>query len=66
MRFEKSFKSYSNNQWLRYWEQTWFDRVDAFHAIISKLKYCWWRDNNYNEKLITERLSQTIYELPNI
>ena len=41
MRFEKSFKSYSNNQWLRYWEQTWFDRVDTLHAIMSKTEHCW-------------------------
>jgi hypothetical protein len=41
MRFGKSFKSYSKNQWLWYWEQTWFDRVDIIHIIMSKLKYCW-------------------------
>jgi hypothetical protein len=26
---------------------------------MSKPKYYWWRDNNYTEKLVTERLSQT-------
>jgi hypothetical protein len=36
MRFEKSFKSYLKNQWLWCWEQTWFDRVDTLHAIMSK------------------------------
>jgi hypothetical protein len=33
MRFKKKIKSYSNNQWLWYWEQTWFDKVDTLHTI---------------------------------
>jgi hypothetical protein len=55
MRFEKNFKSYSNNQWLWYSEQTWFDIVDTLHAIMSKSKHCWWRDNNYTKKLVTDQ-----------
>ena len=39
MRFEKSFKSYSNNQWLWCWEHTWFDRVNTLHAVMSKSKH---------------------------
>ena len=66
MRFEKSFKSYSKNQWLWCWEQTWFDKIDTLCAIMSKFEYCWWRNNNYTEKLVTERLSQTTYNFSNI
>jgi len=36
MRFKKSSRSFSNDQWLWYWEQKWFDIVDILHAIISK------------------------------
>jgi len=66
MRLEKSFKSYSNNQGLWCWKQIWFNRVDILHAIISKSKYCWWKDNNYTEKLVIERLSQITYDFSNI
>jgi hypothetical protein len=34
------------------WEQTWFDIVHTFYAIISKLKHCWWKNNNYIEKSV--------------
>jgi hypothetical protein len=34
MRFEKSFKSYSNNQWLLCKEQTWFNLADILRASI--------------------------------
>jgi len=34
MRFEKSFKSYSNDQWLLCREQTWFDMTDILHALM--------------------------------
>jgi len=30
--------------------------MDILHAIISKSKHCWWRDNNYTKKLVTQRL----------
>jgi hypothetical protein len=53
MRFEMNFKSYSKNQWLWSWKQTWFDIVDALHALMSKSEYYWWRDNHYTEKLVT-------------
>jgi hypothetical protein len=66
IKFEKSFKFYPNNQWLWCWEQIWFDRVNTIHAIMSKSKCCWWRDNNYTEKLVTERLSQNINDFSNI
>jgi hypothetical protein len=66
MRFEKSFNFYSKNQWLWYWEQTWFDRVDTSYAIMSKLEYCWWMNNNYTKKLVTEKLSQTTHDFSNI
>jgi len=39
MRFEKNLKSRLNNQWLWYWKQTWFDKIDTFQAIISKLEH---------------------------
>ena len=48
------------------WELTWFNKVDILRAIMSKLENLWWRDNNYIEKLITERLSQITYEFPDI
>ena len=35
MRFEKKFKFYLKNQWQWSWEQTWFDRANTFHAIMS-------------------------------
>jgi hypothetical protein len=34
IRFEKSFKSYLNNQWLLCREQTWFNMVDILHALM--------------------------------
>jgi CRISPR/Cas system-associated protein endoribonuclease Cas2 len=34
MRFEKSFKSYSNDQWLLCREQTWFNMAGILHALI--------------------------------
>jgi len=47
-------------------KKTLLDRIDTFHAIMSKSKYCWWRDNNYTEKLVTKKLSQTTYDFSNI
>jgi hypothetical protein len=41
MRFKKSFKSYSNDQWLQCCEQIWYDREDILHALMSKSKYLW-------------------------
>jgi hypothetical protein len=66
IRFAKIFKCYSKNQWLWYWEQIWFDRVGILHAIMSRAKHCWWTNNNYTKKLVTERLSQTTYDFLNI
>jgi len=34
IRFEKSFKSYSNDQWQLYREQTWFNMTDILHALM--------------------------------
>jgi hypothetical protein len=34
MRFEKSFKSYSNDQWLLYGEQTRFNKTIILHALM--------------------------------
>jgi hypothetical protein len=34
MRFEKSFKSYSNDQWLLCREQTWFNMADILNVLI--------------------------------
>jgi hypothetical protein len=48
------------------WKLIWFDKADIIHAIISKSKHSWWRDNNYTEKLVTERLSHITYDFPNI
>jgi hypothetical protein len=65
-KLEWDLKRVSNNQWLKCWEQTWFDRVDTLHAMISKSEHCWWRDNNYIEKLVAKRLIQTTYNFSNI
>jgi hypothetical protein len=48
MRFEKSFKSYSNNQWLLYREQTWFNMTNILHALIL------------NQNIIDERILITL------
>jgi hypothetical protein len=66
MRFEKSFKSHSNKEWLYCWKQTWFDKVDTLFAIMSKLEHCWRMNKNYTKKLVTSELSHTIYDFPNI
>ena len=34
MRFKKSFKSYSNDQWLLCKEQTWFDMIDILYVLM--------------------------------
>jgi hypothetical protein len=34
MRFEKSFKSYSNDQWLLCREQSWFNMTNIFYALM--------------------------------
>jgi hypothetical protein len=57
MRFEKTFKSCSNNQWLWSLEKILFNIIDTLHAIISKSEYYWWSNNNYTKKLVIERLS---------
>jgi hypothetical protein len=48
MRFEKSFKSYSNNQWLLCKEQTWFNLADILRASIL------------NRNIIDERILITL------
>jgi hypothetical protein len=48
MRFEKSFKSYSNNQWLLYREQIWFNMTNILHALIL------------NQNIIDERILITL------
>jgi hypothetical protein len=66
MRFEYNLKSYSNNQLLRFWERTWFNKGNTLHAIMSKSKHSWWKNNNYIEKLVTKKLSQIKYDFSNI
>jgi hypothetical protein len=45
MRFEKSFKSYSNNQWLlRRGKKTWFNIADTLHVLML------------NQNIINERI----------
>ena len=61
MRFEKSFKFYSNDQWLLCREQTWFNMIDILHALMLN-----WKDINYTEKLVTEWLSQNTNDFSNI
>jgi hypothetical protein len=34
MRFEKNFKSYSNDQWLLCREQTWFNMTDILYVLM--------------------------------
>jgi hypothetical protein len=48
MRFEKNFKSYSNDQWLLCREQTWFNMVDILHALML------------NQNIIDERILMTL------
>jgi len=36
------------------------------HAKLFKLEHYWWINNNYTKKLVTEKLSQTTYNFPNI
>jgi hypothetical protein len=48
MKFENSFKSYSNNQWLLYREQTWFNMSDILHALML------------NQNIIDERILITL------
>jgi hypothetical protein len=47
-------------------KKIWFDIIDILHVIISKSKHCWWIDNNYTQKLVTEMLSQITYDFHNI
>jgi hypothetical protein len=67
MRFEKSFKlnkhdvNNSNDQWLLCKEQAWFNMADILHALMLN-----WKDINYSEKLVTERLSQNTNDFFNI
>jgi hypothetical protein len=42
MRFEKSFKSYLNNNWLWCWEQTWFDKASKnWWSINQNILHKW-------------------------
>ena len=36
---KKVSKSYSNNQWLLYWELKWFNKEDILYAITFKLDH---------------------------
>jgi hypothetical protein len=36
--------------------------VDTFHALMSKSEHCWWKNNNYTKKLVTERLSEITHD----
>jgi hypothetical protein len=44
MKFEKVFKSYLNDQWLLYKEQTCFNMIDILHALML------------NQNIIDERI----------
>jgi len=48
MRFEKSFKSYSNDQWVLCMEQTWFNMAEILYALIL------------NRNIIDERILITL------
>jgi hypothetical protein len=48
MRFEKSFKSYLNDQWLLYRKQTWYNMTDILHVLIL------------NRNIIDERILITL------
>jgi hypothetical protein len=48
IRFEKSFKSNSNDQWLLSREQTWFNMTDILHALML------------NQNIIDERILITL------
>jgi len=48
MRFEKSFKSYLNDQWLLCKKQTWFNMADILHALML------------NHNIIDERILITL------
>ena len=66
MKFEKSFKSYSNDQWLLYKEQTWFDMIDILYVLMLN-------QNIIDETIlitlrnrVIERLNQTNNDFSNI
>jgi len=48
MRFEKSLKSYSNDQWLLCREQIWFNMTDILHTLML------------NQNIIDERILITM------
>ena len=48
MRFEKTFKSYSNDQWLLCTEQTWFNIANILCALML------------NQNIIDERILITL------
>jgi hypothetical protein len=48
MRFEKNFKSYSNDKWLLYREQTWFNMTNILYALML------------NQNIIDERMLITM------
>jgi len=48
MRFKKSFKSYSNDQWLLCKEQIWFNMTNIFHTLML------------NQNIIDERILITL------
>ena len=53
MRFEKSFESYSNDQWILCREQTWFNMVDILHALMLN-------QNIINEKTLNTLRNQSL------
>jgi len=59
-------KFYLKNQWLECLKIKRFNKAKILQAIMYKSEHSWWRDNNYTKKLVIEKLSQTIYNFPNI
>jgi len=66
MSFKKSFKILFKESMTIMLKLKRFNKAKILHAIMYKSEHSWWGDNNYTKKLVIEKLSQTIYNFPNI
>jgi hypothetical protein len=58
MRFEKCFKSYSNDQWHYIKNKQYLTWQTYFNV---KSEYYWWSDINYTKKPITQKIKSNQY-----
>ena len=66
MKFEKSFKSYSNDQWLLCREQTWYNMADILNVLMLNWNIIDERILITLKKPVTKRLSQSTIDFSNI